>query len=207
MPEIGIVLVDDHPIVLDGLVQVLSGEPDLVVLAACARGEEALSAAMRLRPRVLLLDARLPDRDGIHLLTGIAEASPQTCSIVFTAALEEERIVEALRNGARAVLFKDTPAAQLIACIRAVAAGAVWIAPGYGGELAPPGEDLGPPPLLLSRREREIAQLVARGARNKEIAWELGLAEGTVKLHISRTFRKLGVGNRVELCRLLAARG
>jgi DNA-binding NarL/FixJ family response regulator len=209
MPDTGVVLTDDHPIVLRGLAQLLDSEPGLAVLAACPSGEEMLAAVERHRPAVLVLDFCLPGRDGIALLGEIAVLSPGTRVVIFAAALDEERVVEALHRGAAAVLFKDTPADELVGCIRRVAAGAAWIAPEpilppdmRAGELSPSGSAA-----LLSPREREIAELVARGERNKEIAWQLGLAEGTVKLHISRAFKKLRVGNRVGLSRALALRG
>ena len=204
MREIGIVLIDDQPIVLYGLTQLFGGEPDFVVLAAGTRGDEALQAAEIHQPEVMLLDASLPDRDSAGLLHEIGRASPVTRTIIFAARLASEGLVEALRAGASAILFKDAPAAELVGFVRQVAAAAGSLAPGDG--LDPDALAVDRYAGLLSPREREIAEWVSRGARNKEIAWELGLAEGTVKLHISRAFKKLGVGNRVGLSRLLAGR-
>lgn len=205
MPEIGIVITDDHPIVRDGLAQLFGSEPGFAVLALCGCGEEMLRELARHRPDVLVLDARLPDCDGIDWLPDIAAASPRTRIVVFAAMLEEERVVEALRRGASAVVLKDARATDLVGCVRAVVAGEAWVAPAHNGE-EPLPEAAAAGAASLSRREREIAEMVARGARNKEIAFRLGLSEGTVKLHISRAFRKLRVGNRVGLSRLFARR-
>ena len=205
MADIGVVLVDDHPIVRDGLRQVLGEAPGLKVLSACADCGDTIRAVARYRPDILVMDARLPDRDGIGAIPAILAASPGTRIILFTATVNEERAVEALRLGASAVLLKSTPAAQLIETIGAVAAGTGWIAPGASGSLI--GNYGGPVAAglaaRLTPREREVAELVASGARNKQIAWKLGVAEGTVKLHITRAFRKLGVDSRVGLARVL----
>jgi two-component system, NarL family, response regulator len=206
MPEIGVVLVDDHPIVLFGLMQLFVREPGIAVLAACTRGAEALAAVACRRPEVLLLDVSLPDRNGIEMLPEIAAVSPETRTVIFAATVEEERVVAALNAGAKAVVFKDTSASELVACIRQVGAGK-WMmadAAGVPRGVADQRRHFNVA-VRLSRREREIAERVARGARNKEIAWELGLAEGTVKLHISNAFKKLGIGNRVGLARMIAA--
>jgi DNA-binding NarL/FixJ family response regulator len=207
MPEIGVVLVDDHPIVLFGLMQLFVREPGIAVLAACTRAAEALAAVACRRPEVLLLDVSLPDRSGIEMLPEIAAVSPGTRTVIFAATAEEERVVAALNAGAKAVVFKDASASELVACIRRVAAGGKRIMADAAGIPRGVADQRRPfdAAALLSPRERKIAERVARGARNKEIAWELGLAEGTVKLHISNAFKKLGIRNRVGLARMVAA--
>ncbi|HEV2302968.1 MAG TPA: response regulator transcription factor [Stellaceae bacterium] len=206
MPDLGVVLADDHPIVLSGLTQLFAGEPGFSVLATCRSGREMLAAVERHRPGVLLLDVCLPDGDGVELLPRVAVCSPLTSTVIFAASLDEERIVTALYRGAKAVLFKETPAAELISSVRRAAAGVGWIAPEEIASDATQLADRAPSHRTrpLSPREREVAELVARGERNKEIAWQLGLAEGTVKLYIFRAYRKLGVSNRVGLSRVIA---
>jgi len=204
LSELGIVLVDDHPIVRDGLQRLFENTPGFAVLAACGDCGAGLTAIRRHRPAIVLLDAQLPDRDGIGALAEIAAISPASAVVIFTATLDAPRASAALHAGAKAVLLKTTPAEQILATIRAVADGTAGIAPESVAALPPEPQRPTPADRAgLSPREREIAELVARGARNKEIAFVLCLAEGTVKLHIYRAFKKLGVGNRVALARML----
>src|SRR5689334_7386452 len=120
MGELEIVIADDHPIVRDGLCQALATSPDLHVRCACSNCAEAVGAVERYQPDILILDASLPDRDGVTEIPVILKASPETRVILFTATVGEERAVEALRLGAKAVLLKSTPAGQLIETIKAV---------------------------------------------------------------------------------------
>jgi DNA-binding NarL/FixJ family response regulator len=138
------------------------------------------------------LDVQLPDRDGVELIRDIAAISDAKV-IVFTAALQKVEIVSALRSGAKAVVFKDQPASMLLSCVHTVLAHEPHLAPPILPREPPSGVD------PLTAREREVAQWAVAGARNKEIAWQLGISEGTVKLHLFRAYRKLRVGNRVRL--------
>jgi DNA-binding NarL/FixJ family response regulator len=156
MPEIGVVLVDDHPIVLFGLIQLFVREPGIAVLAACTRGAEALAAVACRRPEVLLLDVSLPDRNGIEMLPEIAAVSPGTRTVIFAAAVEDERVVAALNAGARAVVLKDTSASELVACIRQVAAGGKWMM----------ADAVGVPRRVADQRQCRSAAIAAR-ARNR----------------------------------------
>jgi two-component system, NarL family, nitrate/nitrite response regulator NarL len=199
MADIRIIIVDDHPIVLEALNRVFSETAGFAVLATCVEGAQMLRAVESYKPDILLLDARLPDLDGVLAIPRVLAKSPHTRVVMFTATLDEAECAEALEMGAKAVLLKTTPAEQIIQTLHRVAADA-------DNRLVPaqPRRSTGLNPTdisALSPRERDVATRVARGARNKEIAWELGLAEGTVKLYISRAFRKLGVRNRVGLSR------
>jgi two-component system, NarL family, nitrate/nitrite response regulator NarL len=187
-----IVLIDDDWIALSRLRESIEQNPDLVVVAACRCAGAAMLAVQRYRPAVVILDVQLPDRDGIELIRDVTAISDAEI-IVFTAALQKARIVSALRSGAKAVAFKDQPSSMLISCVRKVLA--------EEPHFAPPITPREPPSSAqaLTAREREVAQWAAAGARNKEIAWQLGISEGTVKLHLFRAYRKLKVGNRVEL--------
>jgi two-component system nitrate/nitrite response regulator NarL len=201
--DIAIVIVEDHPIVRVALCQVLGEVAGLSVLSACETCHEAMAALQRFRPDILILDAGLPDQDGIAAIPAIRAISPNTDIVLFTATVDEERSIEALRLGAKAVLLKSSSAVQLIDAIRSVHSGAAWIAPDGANTLCRAINTATAATAALTNRERQIAELVARGARNKQIAWQLGVAEGTVKLHISRAFRKLRVDNRVGLSRVL----
>ena len=193
-----IVLIDDNWDALSRLREVIEQDPDLAVVAACRCAGGAMLAVERYRPAVLILDVRLPDRDGVELIRDIVAASGAKV-IVFTTAAQKAEIISALRNGAKAVVFKTQPASMLIFCIRRVLAGELcpipWQLAKSERQRANGSEALE----VLSRREREVAQRAATGARNKEIAWQLGISEGTVKLHLFHAYRKLGVSNRAGL--------
>jgi len=171
--------------------------PDLEVVAACTRADQALLAVQEHRPDAVILDLRLPDRDGVELIRDIA-AICEAKIVVFTVGREEVRVADALRSGASAVVFKDPPASTLISYVRRLLrkerrTERPIVAP-RRTRARPSGVAE-----LLSAREREIAQWVSAGARNKEIAWKLGITEGTVKLHLVHAYRKLRVNNRVAL--------
>jgi two-component system nitrate/nitrite response regulator NarL len=183
----GIVLIDDDVTLLLRLRELLERNSDFVVIAACRCAECALLAVQLHRPAVVILDARLPDRDGVELIRNIIAVS-EAKVVIFTPALPKEEIVSVLRSGAEAIVFKDQPLSALVSCVREV------FTPGGGLKAETSGcmSDLTP-------REREIAKCAAGGARNKEIARQLGISEGTVKFHLFRVYRTLRVSNRVGL--------
>lgn len=193
----GIVLIDDDWMVLSRLREIIEQDPDLAVVAACRCAAGALLAVQQYRPAVVILDVRLPERDGVDLICEIT-ATSEAKVIVFTAALQEERILSVLRSGAEAIVFKDQPASMLVACARKILAGEPCM-PRHTETREDPRAGTCRDVKALSPREQEVAQCAAAGARNKEIAWQLGISEGTVKLHLFHAYRKLGVGNRVEL--------
>jgi DNA-binding NarL/FixJ family response regulator len=196
-PNDGIVLVDDEWIVVSRLREIIEQTSDLVVVGACRCADGAMLAVERYRPAVVILDVRMPDRDGVELIPDIVAVSGAKV-IVFTAALQEEEIVRVLRSGAEAIVFKDQPASTLVSCVRKVLAGESCILPHITTREGLTPETSGDV-RALTPREREVAQCAAAGARNKEIAWQLGISEGTVKLHLFHAYRKLRVGNRVGL--------
>jgi DNA-binding NarL/FixJ family response regulator len=187
-----IILVDGQREVLAALRDLIEQDSDFVVVAACRCADAAMLAVQRHRPAAVILDVQLPDRDGVELIRDIAAISDAKV-IVFTAALQKVGIVSALRSGAKAVVFKDQPASMLISCLRKVLAETPRLAPSIMPREPPSGVK------ALTVREREVVQWAVAGARNKEIAWQLGISEGTVKLHLFRAYRKLRVGNRVGL--------
>jgi DNA-binding NarL/FixJ family response regulator len=192
----GIVLVDDDSIVLSRLRETIEQASDLVVVGACRCAEGAMLAVERYRPAVVILDVRMPDRDGVELIHDIIAIS-EAKVIVFTAALREEGIVRVLQSGAKAIVSKDQPVSTLLSCVRKTLAGGSCIPRRIPTREGLNGETSGD--VALTPREREVAQCAAAGARNKEIAWQLGISEGTVKLHLFRAYRKLKVDNRVRL--------
>ena len=198
-----IVLIDDQCEVLRDLRELIGRNSDLLVVAACRCADGGMAAVQQHRPAVVILDVRLPDRDGIELIRDLVAIS-EARVIVFTAALQEAQILRALRSGARAVVFKDQPPSMLISCVREVVAAEPCMARQVATSEGPGGGlcgDVG----TLSPREREVTQWAVAGARNREIARELRISEGTVKLHLFHIYRKLRVLNRVGL--LLALGG
>lgn len=193
-----ILVVDDHPVVREGLVAMLGTEPAFDVVGEAANGDEAASAAANLRPDVVLMDIELPPTDGIEATAAVLEACPSARVIVFTAFDSEERIVNALRAGAQGYLLKGVPREELFAAIRTVSAGGTTLQPEVAAKLArrvAMGEPRAP---QLIPRQLEVLRLLSRGAANKEIARALGVGERTVKYHLAGIFERLDVGNRTE---------
>jgi DNA-binding NarL/FixJ family response regulator len=182
-----IVLIDDDCILLLRLRELLEQNSDCVVVAACRCAECAMLAVQLHRPAVVILDVGLPGRDGVELIRDII-ATSEAKIIVFTAAHPKEEIARVLRSGVEAIVFKDQPLSVLVSCVRQVFTLQQALKP----ETSDCISDLTP-------REREVAKCAAAGARNKEIARQLGISEGTVKFHLFRAYYKLGVGNRVGL--------
>jgi len=192
-----IVLIDDDWDVVSRLRKIIEQEADLEVVAACRCAEGAILAVRHHRPAMMILDIRLPDQDGLELIRNITAVST-TKIIIYTAALKKVEIAHALRSGAKAIVFKDQPASVLISRMRDVLAREERVAQNCTVRecSAALASHHGNP---LSERELEVAQWAALGVRNKEISWQLGISEGTVKLHLFHAYQKLGVSNRVEL--------
>jgi two-component system, NarL family, nitrate/nitrite response regulator NarL len=200
---IRLILADDHPIVLDGLAQLFRVEPEFQVLARCRDGDEALGAVRVHRPDVLVLDIRMPRRDGLDVLRAVRLEGLATRVVLLTAALEEEQLVEALRLGVGGVVLKEMAPHLLVEAVREVHAGGSWLDKGsvsrIVGKLLQKEERLREAVQGLTPRELEIVRMVARGLRNRAIAEQLLISEGTVKIHLHNIYQKLGVDGRLEL--------
>ena len=196
---ITLVLADDHRIVLAGLQQLLSCEPDFRVLATCTGGAAALAAVSLHRPDILLLDLEMPDKDGLAVLSELRQMETATRAVILTASLCAQEVLKAILLGARGVLLKEMAPDVLVQCIRTVHSGGRWLKgevvsqalAGLGARQAAAD--------LLTPRELEIVPLIARGLRNKEIARELSITEGTVKIHLHNIYQKLELDSRVAL--------
>ena len=206
---ISLVLVDDHPFLLEGLEQLLSLDPEFKVLAKCGTAAEAVRAAETLRPDVLILDLRLRESDGFTVLRELACRRPPAV-IVLTAAENEEDLLEAVRLGARGVVLKAMAPRTLEQSIRVVHAGGEWLTV-EGQNLS---ERLARRQLVersiaqrLTSREVEVLRLLASHYENEEIARRLGLSVGTVKIHVHHVYRKLGVSGRQDLLQYLKREG
>jgi DNA-binding NarL/FixJ family response regulator len=196
-----ILLVDDHRIVREGLSSMLHTQPDLQVVGEAANGHEAIARIEDLRPDVVLLDLEMPELDGVHVLKHIRSRFPEVRVVVLTAFASDERILDAVRAGAKGYLLKDAGLAEVIQAIRTVATGGSHLEASIEARLLGSLERLehsGQGTIVLTERERTILQLIARGYSNKTIGDTLHLAERTVKLSISIIFQKLGVTNRAE---------
>jgi DNA-binding NarL/FixJ family response regulator len=205
--NIRIVVVDDEQLVRAGLRLILEAEPDLTVVGEAGDGAEAVAMAKQLDPDVVLMDIQMPVMDGLEATRQIVALGRDGTSrvLVLTTFDLDEYVYEALRAGASGFLLKRTPAADLVAGVRVVAAGDALLAPSvtrrllatFQGRAAGGGAD--PAALAeLTAREREVLTLVAQGMSNAEIATKLFLSEGTVKTHLKRIFVKLGVRDRTQ---------
>ena len=203
---IRILVVDDHPIVREGLVAVLEDEPDFGVAGAAGSAEEALALAGRLQPDVALLDLELPGMDGVQAIARFAAVSPHTRVLVFPAYDAGERVLGAIQAGARGYLLKGATAAEIARAVRTVYDGGSVLEPRIAARLM---ATAGPRPraAALTDREREVLRLVAQGLPTKQIARSLSIAERTVKFHLASVFRKLGADNRAQAVALAAERG
>lgn len=205
--NIGILIADDHPIFREGLRKVLEAQPGFSVLGEAVDGEQTLKLARQLKPMVLLLDVRMPNLSGLEVLRELKTLAIPIRTLILTAALEKDQIVEALQLGARGIILKQAPTEVLFQGIRSVAAGQFWLCSESVPDLVQaileikPRPDTGAsrPKFCLTRHETEIIALIEGGYTNKDIAKKFGVSEHTVKHHLTTIFDKLGVSNRLEL--------
>lgn len=198
--SVRIVLIDDHRMVREGLAAMLETQVDFCVVGEAGTGHAGVELIGRLRPDIVLLDLEMPACDGIATLEQIRELQGvETRVIMLTAYGSDDRILKALRSGAKGCLLKSAGLTELIHAVRVVAEGGSLIEPGIAERLLRSVDQTQQSsPVVLSEREKEILTLIARGLPSKAIGKELHLAERTVKFHITIIFQKLGVANRAE---------
>lgn len=200
-PRIKVLIVDDHAVVREGLRTFLGMLPDIELVGEAASGREALEAAAKKKPDVVLMDLVMPEMDGIEATRQIRAAHPEVRVIVLTSFAEETKIFPAIRAGATGYLLKDVKPAELADTIRAVARGESRLHPDVTRKVLSgiAGGDPGKAVVEeLTDREIEVLRCLARGRSNKEIAAELFIAEKTVKTHISNILAKLGFADRTQ---------
>jgi two-component system, NarL family, response regulator LiaR len=207
---IRVLIADDHAVVREGLRTFLSLQDDIEVVGDAPDGEQAIALAERLAPDVVMMDLVMPRLDGVAAMRELRRRIPGARVVILTSYLDDERLLPALRAGAAGYLLKNVDPQQLVRAIRAADAGEAIIDPAVAarlvdalGEEAAQAPDVAEPD--LTPREREVLALLARGYANKRIALELGVAEKTVKTHVSHVLAKLGVADRTQAA-LYAAR-
>lgn len=199
---ITVLVADDHAVVRAGLTAILEAAQDLRVVAEAANGEQAVECFARLLPDVVVLDLRMPVLDGLGALARLRREHPAARVILLTTYDDEEDVYRGLEAGASGYLLKDAAPADLVDSVRKVYAGRRAISPQVAERLA---ERLAVPE--LSDREREVLELLAAGKSNKQIAKALGIADGTVKVHVANILSKLGAQGRSEAVAVAVRRG
>jgi len=207
---IKLLITDDHPVVRDGLVTIISTEPDLEVVDVATNGIEAIQKAMDVKPDVILMDLVMPRKDGVDAITGILRNDPQAKILVLTGYGDNRKIVQSVQAGAKGFILKDSPPEELLEAIRKV----------YRNEPVMQGQVLSTllngiksgseahvPLQRLTIRELEILKLVARGNKNSDVAKFLYISERTVTKHVSNILDKLQLSNRTQLAFYAAKEG
>ncbi|MFZ1577777.1 MAG: response regulator transcription factor [Nostocoides sp.] len=193
---IRVVIVDDHHLVRSGIRTLLSADPRIEVVAEAANGRDGVAAALESRPDVVLMDLSMPQMDGVAATRAIIAADIATSVVVLTSFSDRDRVRDVLAAGATGYVLKDCEPQELLAAVHTAAVGNVPLDPRVAGALLP--EPAGEPGPSLSPREIDVLRLVAQGMANKQIGRALGITERTVKAHLGRVFRELGVLDRTS---------
>lgn len=207
MSRIKVMIVDDQPIVRDGIKMVLSLCGDIDIVTTAANGEEAFEACSREAIDVILMDIRMPQMDGVKATKLIKNKYPDIKIVILTTFNDDEFIFEALKNGATSYLLKDIASEEIINTIKIIHAGGTVLHNNIASRLlnravsGPPAEE------TLTQREEEVAKLVAEGISNRDIAQRLFISEGTVKNHITNIMTKLGIKHRTQIAVYIMGRG
>ena len=191
---IRLLIVDDHPVVRDGLRGLFADDPDFQVVGEAANGAEAVARVERLGADVVLMDLRMPEMGGVEAITRLRRTALAVRVLVLTTYDTDSDVLPAIEAGATGSLLKDAPREELIRAVRAAFAGEAVLSPAVARRLM--GQVRKPPPEVLSQRELEVLALIADGATNRQAAAKLFVSEATVKTHLLHIYEKLGVRDR-----------
>jgi two-component system nitrate/nitrite response regulator NarL len=204
--SIRVVIADDHPVVLEGLANLIASDADFTLLASYPDGEQCLRAIRQFTPDIAVVDMAMPIMNGLEVLAGVIAERLSTRVVFLAASFKSSEVVAAAQGGAFGVMLKDTDPDAILHCLREVAAGRKWLPPeliknalsrrDQRSEHAARFDD------ILTQREQQVMFLVADGLSNKEIAKHLDVSEGTVKIHLHNIYKKLPVSNRTALAHL-----
>jgi DNA-binding NarL/FixJ family response regulator len=201
-PKIRVVLADDHPVVRDGLAAMINQQPDMSVVAEAGDGDEAIAHFGAHRPDVLVLDLRMPRRDGVAVVQQVLEQDPKARVLIMTTYDGDEDIFRCLSQGAKGYLLKDAPRQEILSAIRAVSQDQPYTSSSVAAKalrrMVRPS---------LTGREIGVLQLLAEGRSNKDIARQLGIGEGTAKTHVKSILTKLDAISRTEAVAVAHKRG
>jgi len=205
--KIRVLVADDHPMLREGLVAVLGTQPDFEVVGEAADGAEVVRLAKRLGPDVILLDLEMPNVDGVAALERLKESGAKARAVVFTAYDTDERILGALRAGARGYLLKGASRQEIFEAIRVAHSGGSLLGPAATARLLRHVQRDEKDSDALTPRELEVLRLVAEGLSNREMAARLFVTERTIKFHVSSLLNKLDAENRTDAVRIAVRRG
>jgi DNA-binding NarL/FixJ family response regulator len=195
-------VVDDHPVVRDGLIRIIDGEADMTVVGEAEDGRLAISACAEAAPDVVVMDISMPNMDGLEAMAAIRESQPEVRFIIFSVYKGEEDIHRAFQAGASGYLFKVVQRNELLAAVRMVAAGGRYLPLQVADRLRfrHPSDE-------LTEREFDVLRLIAAGQSNREIGENLGIGEGTVKAHVNKILTKIGAKDRTQAVVIALERG
>ncbi|WP_344009354.1 response regulator transcription factor [Streptomyces thermospinosisporus] len=204
---ISLLVVDDHPVVRDGLRGMFESAPGFTVLGEAANGVEAVALVAELDPDVVLMDLRMPGGGGVDAIAELTRRGARAKVLVLTTYDTDSDTIPAIEAGATGYLLKDAPREELFAAVRAAAEGRTVLSPAVASRLVSAVRAPAPANEPLSPREREVLALVAKGTSNREIARELFISEATVKTHLTHLYAKLGVNDRAAAVATAYERG
>ena len=200
--KIRVVLADDHPVVRNGLAAIVDQQTDMEVVAEAGDGDEAITLYRRFQPDVMVLDLRMPKRDGVAVVEQVMAASPEARLLIMTTYDGDEDIFRCLSQGAKGYLLKDAPRQEILSAIRAVSEDRAYTSSSVAAKAL---QRMGKP--SLTQRELDVLQLVALGRSNKDIARRLSITEGTTKTHVKAILEKLDAISRTEAVAVAHKRG